>query len=91
MNGTPSIDDIKQDIIRFDHGKAMPETERNIFAGQVKSGFVLILAIPITLLAIELHLAQTWEYFVILACVGGYFVSEYYNFKRYDQMRSMSK
>ena len=74
MNGTPSIDEIKQDIVNFDHNKAMPETGRNLFMGQVKSGFILILAIPITLLAIELHLTQTWEYFMILISVGSYFV-----------------
>ena len=88
MNGTPSIDEIKQDIVNFDHNKAMPETGRNLFMGQVKSGFILILAIPITLLAIELHLTQTWEYFMILISVGSYFVLESYNFKKYDQVRS---
>jgi len=43
IDNYPTIDEIKKDIKKYDHGKSQPETGRNPFMGQVKSGFFLIL------------------------------------------------
>ena len=88
MNGIPSLDKIKHEIVKYDHGKAMPKTQRNRFTAQVKSGFILILAIPVIPLAVELHLEQSWFYYVILGGLVSYAVWEVYAFKSYDQMQS---
>ena len=91
MDGNPSLNELKQDIKNFDHGKTMPKTGRNLFAGQIKSGFILILAIPTIPLAIELYLGHTWEYYTILLALTGYVILETYNFKKYDQMQYSKK
>ena len=87
MNNMPSIDEIKQDINKYDHNKAMPETERNRLMGQTRSGSIQILSIPIILLLIELYLDQSWYYCAILLGLVGYTFLEIYNFITYDQMR----
>ena len=91
MKKKPTLAEIKQDIEKYDHGKSMPSTGRNRFMGQVKSGFILILAIPIIPLAIEYYLGYSWYYCAIVAGLIGYAVLEVYNFKKYDQMQSSKK
>jgi len=91
MNDEPTLDEIKQDIEKYDHGKSMPPTGRNRFMGQVKSGYILILAIPIIPLAVEYYLGYSWYYCAIVAGLIGYAVLEVYNFKKYDQMQSTKK
>ena len=87
MNGTPSLEDIKESVKNYDHGKSMPDTDRNSFVAQIKSGFILILAIPIIPLIIELYLEQLWYYCVILNGLIGYAIWEVYVFKSYDQIQ----
>ena len=91
MKGEPSLDEIKQDIEKYDHGKSMPHTERNRLMGQIKSGFLLILIIPTIPLAIEFYLGITWEYFVIVGALIVYILLEKHNFNNYDQMQSSKK
>lgn len=91
MDSNPSLDQIKQDIKDYDHGKTIPSTGRNRFLAQVKSGFILILAIPTIPLAIEFYLKYHWEYVIILIALGIYVVLEIINFKKYDQMRTLCK
>lgn len=91
MNNEPTLDKIKQDIEKYDHGKSMPPTERNRLMGQVKSGFLLILIIPTIPLAIEFYLGITWEYFVIVGALIVYILLEKHNFNKYDQMQIVKK
>jgi hypothetical protein len=89
MNGKPSLDDIKKDIEILDHGKKNPKTGRNRLIGQVRSGFILILTIPVIPLAIELYLELNWHYFVIICFLILYLLFEIYNFKSYDQTQTV--
>jgi len=87
MDSNPTLDQIKHDIKEYDHGKTIPETGRNRLSGQIRSGFILILAIPTIPLAIELYLAYSWIYFVIISCLLAYILLEIINFRTYDQMK----
>lgn len=87
MHDSPSLAEIKDDIAKYDHGKAMPKTKRSLIMGQIKSGFVLIFAVAATPLAIETYLEQSWYYCLFLACLVCYAVGEIYTFKSYDQMQ----
>ena len=89
MNGKPSLDDIKKEIEIFDHGKKIPKISRNRLIGQVRSGFFLILAIPVIPLVIELYLELNWQYFVIIGFLILYLLFEIYNFKSYDQTQTV--
>ncbi len=91
MNNKPTSDEIKQDIENFDHGKSMPKTGKNLFVGQIKSGVILILVIPVIPLGIEYHLNYNWHYYVIVASLIGYVILELFNFKKYDQMQPLKK
>lgn len=91
MSKNPTIDQIKQDISSYDHGRALPKTDRNRLLAQIKSGFILILAIPTIPLAIEFYLGSSWEYFVIVVGLGIYVVLEIVNFQNYDQMKAFAK
>lgn len=89
-----SLEKIIVSIKDYDHGKAMPKTDRNRFVGQVRSGFILILAVPIILIINEFYLIGqnvTWQYFLVLGGLVGYVLYEYVNFVTYDQMRPLSK
>ncbi|MCV0367240.1 MAG: hypothetical protein K5798_08285 [Nitrosopumilus sp.] len=91
MDGTPTIDEIKKDIKEYDHGKSQPKTGRNPFMGQVKSGFFLILIIPLAPLAIEFYIGMKLEYFAIIGALIIYILFERYNFKNYDQVQPSQK
>lgn len=91
MNGKPSLDEIKKDIETYDHGKKIPKTGRNRLVGQIRSGFILILAIPTIPLAIELYLNLNWQYFVIIGLLVAYVLVEIYNFTSYDQTRTVKE
>lgn len=88
MNGKPTLNELKKDIETYDHGKKVPKTGRNRLLGQVRSGFFLILIIPTIPLAIELHLNQNWQYFVIIGALIAYVIAEIINFKSYDQAQT---
>lgn len=87
-NDAPTLKNIKNDIIRYDHNKTLPKTKRSLIMGQVKSGFVLVFIAAIIPLGIELYLEQSWYYALILAGLIGYVILEYRAFKTYDQMQS---
>ena len=89
--GKPTMDEIKQDIKKFDHGKSMPETDRNLLNGQIKSGFILILIIPVVILLIEYYLNYSCYYWIIVVLLAAYVFLEHYNFKKYDQIQSAKK
>ena len=85
MNNEPSLDKIKEYITEYDHGKSRPSVGRNRLVGQVKSGFFLILIIPLIPIGIEFYLDNSNVfYYIILAGVGLYAILEMYNFKKYD-------
>ena len=81
------MDEIRKDIETFDHGKKIPSTGRNRLTGQLRSGFFLILLIPIFLLLIEFYLDLNLQYFGIIVALVGYVLYEIYNFRGYDQTR----
>lgn len=83
----PTLKRIREDIVRYDHDKALPDTGRNLVMGQVKSGFMLIFAVAAIPLGIELYLEQSWYYVPILAGLVIYVIIERHAFKTYDQMR----
>jgi len=87
MDGKPTLDEIKKDIKTYDHGKSQPPLSRSPFRGQVKSGFFLILIIPLIPLGIEFYLGIRVEYFVILGALIIYILFEKHNFKNYDQVQ----
>lgn len=94
MNGNPSIEKLTEHINDYDHGKSMPDTGRNRYLGQIRSGFILIVAIPIILITNEFYLIGnkiTWEYFVVLVGLIGYVIFEIINFQTYDQMKKIGK
>ena len=90
MNEKPSLEDIKNDVKTFDHGKKIPKTGRNRLVGQIRSGFLLILIIPTVPLAIELYFDLNWQYCVIIGFLVAYLLIEIYNFTSYDQMKSIT-
>jgi len=87
MDNSPTIDEIKTDVKKYDHGKSQPQTNRNPFMGQVKSGFFLILIIPLVPLAIEFYIGVKLEYFIIIGALIIYILFERHNFKNYDQVQ----
>ena len=89
MNGKPSLEDLKKEIKIFDHGKKIPKTGRNKLIGQIRSGFFLILIIPIIPLGIELYLESNYMYFVIIGLLISYLLFEIYNYRSYDQTRTV--
>ncbi|EGG42070.1 Hypothetical protein Nlim_1085 [Candidatus Nitrosarchaeum limnium SFB1] len=91
MDNNPTLEEIKQNIKKYDHGKTIPTTERNRFLGQVRSGFILILIIPIIPLVIEFSIEYSWKYFAVIAGLAVYVLFEIYNFVTYDQMKVFSK
>jgi hypothetical protein len=91
MDNTPTLDQIKQEIKNYDHGKAIPSTHRELFKGQVRSGFVLILAIPTILIVIEFYLGYSWEYLAIVIGLIIYLLLEIKSFVKYPQMKSLSE
>lgn len=91
IDNNPTLDQIKQEIKDYDHGTTIPSTHRSLFVGQARSGFVLILIIPIIPLAIEFYLGYSWEYFVIITGLVGYLLFEIFNFKNYRQMKVFAK
>ena len=87
IDGCPSLEEIKDDITTYDHGKTMPKTGRSLIMGQAKSGFVLVLAPVIFLLTFELGLEQSWNHVCVLVGLVGYAIWEVYAFKGYDHMQ----
>ena len=86
MYGSPSLDEIKDAITAYDHGKAMPKTTRSLIKGQIAFGFGLIFIVAIILLIIELSFEQSWNHCLVLSGLVGYVSWEIIAFKRYDQV-----
>jgi len=81
----PNLDKIKEYITKYDHGRTRPPVDRNRLVGQIKSGFFLILIIPLIPIGIEFYLDNSnIFYYIILLGVGIYAILEIYNFKKYD-------
>lgn len=89
MNEKCTLDEIKKDIEIYDHGKKIPKTGRNKLVGQIRSGFFLILAIPIIPLIVEMHLETNWQYFMIVGFLILYVLVEIRNFRSYDQIQTV--
>lgn len=85
MYEKPTLEEIKEYITKYDHGRTRPPADRNRLVGQVKSGFFLILIIPLIPIGIEFYLDNSnIFYYIILTGVGIYAILEMYNFKKYD-------
>jgi hypothetical protein len=92
MNNESSLDEIKQHISDYDHGRSKPPFDRNRFAGQIKSGFFLILIIPLIPIGIEFFLnALNPFYYVIMIGIGIHTILEIYNFMNYDHNKEKRK
>ena len=87
----PSLDDIKGDIFKYDHGKSMPTTNRSLIKGQLYSGFIPTLVAASVLLGIEFHLELSWRHCLILVGFAGYVIWEMFALARYDQMKPAQK
>ena len=89
MNETPTLDELKKNISEYDHGKKLPKSGRNRLVGQIRSGFVLILVIPLILIANEFFIQSEVSliYFGLLGGLAVYVVLEVINFVTYDQMK----
>ena len=90
MCGDPDIDQVISDIKAYDHGKSMPKTGRNRFWGEVKSGTLLTITLPLAPLGIELFNHNGLFHGVIAIVLVAYVLWEVYNFRRYDQMQQGS-
>ena len=89
MQGNPTIDELKKIVEKYDHGKTIPPSGRNRLVGQVRSGFILILIIPVILIINELLIQNeiTLFYFGLLGGLTVYVILEIINFVTYDQMK----
>lgn len=91
MNGEPTIEKVKEEIIRYDHNRYVPQTGRNrLWNGQLRSGFIINLVMPSFLLFYELYLAKeklSLEYILPLVVIAVYLVLEVINYATYDQMK----
>jgi hypothetical protein len=90
----PDIDSLRKDIKDYNHDRKMPPFKRNLFwDGEVRSGFIINIIIPVILISNELNLALkqiTNNYYFILVGITIYCVLEVINFKLYDQMQKNS-
>ena len=85
MNGKPTLDEIKQYITDYDHGRSKPPIDRNRFSGQIKSGSFLILIVPLIPIGIEFSLNNSKIfYYLIMIGIGLYAILEMCNFNKYD-------
>jgi hypothetical protein len=92
MYNEPSLDKIKEYITEFDHGRTRPPVDRNRLTGQVKSGFFLILIIPLIPIGIEFYLNNSNPfYYIMMVGIGVYAILEMYNFKKYDHNNPKKK
>ncbi len=95
LGDNPNIDDLKKSMRTYDHGRHMPPIKRNRFwDGEVRSGFIINIAVPVILILNELHIAVnplSSNYCAPLAVVAIYTTLEIINYLRYDQMRTESK
>ena len=91
MDGKPDIAIIILEIKEYDHQNSTPKTSRRRFwDGQIRSGFIITLIIPIMIFGYEVSLVfdnLPKEY--IFAIVGfiAYVILDSVNFILYDQMK----
>lgn len=93
MTGNPTIKEIIIDIQTYEHGKKMPDVKRNrLWDGQIRSGFIIVLAIPVILIVNELSTTTIhYRHSAILIGLGIYVFLEILNFNLYDQMKKLKK
>jgi hypothetical protein len=90
MNNIPQIEDIKNDIKKYDHGRSMPAVNRNLFwNGEIRSGYIITIILPVILIANEWY--KVWNnvpiiYGLIVIGIIVYISIEVINFIEYDQM-----
>ena len=84
-----NVDQLKKIIEKYDHGKTIPSTGRNRLVGQIRSGFILILIIPVILIINELFIQNDVSLFHygLLVGLAIYVALEIINFVTYDQMK----
>lgn len=87
MHGKPDLGTIVSEIGTYDHGRTLPPTIRGIFRGQVVSGALIPVAVPLIPLAIELHQGRGWEQCLVVLGLTVYFFLELRNYKSYDQVQ----
>ena len=87
IHGQPTLDTIVSDIDTYDHGRAMPPATRSVFKGQVKSGAIITIAVPVILLVHELCLEHEWEQCLIVLGLAAIVFLEVHNYKTYDQVQ----
>lgn len=85
--GEPTLDEITSDIRAYDHQRSMPPGMRGLIEGQVRSGAVITIIVPVILLGIEMFREQGLGHCMILACLGGYAALEIRNYRSYGQIR----
>lgn len=87
----PTVDEIKKDMLRYDHGGIFPPTGRSrLWDGQIRSGFILNLIIPLILIANELNLvsgATPNIYLWIMIFLIIYVITEVINFITFDRVK----
>jgi hypothetical protein len=92
MKGSPTVNEIISDIEQYDHGRTIPNTGRKRFwDGQIRSGFIIVLIIPLILISYEISLVAsnvTYEYSLTLLGLIVYIILDTINFLFYDQMKS---
>lgn len=91
MKGSPTVNEIIDDIEKYDHGRAVPNTDRKrLLDGQIRSGFVIVLVIPAILILYEMWLVVSQpplKYTITLIGLGLYIIFDVINFLSYDQMK----
>lgn len=90
MYGSPDIDQVISGVKMYDHGKSMPDTGRNRFRGELRSGAFLTTVIPLIPLGIELYYYGGFMHCLVAVALALYVVWEVHGFRQYDQMRRTS-
>ena len=85
--------EIRNDIQDYDHGKYIPKSRNYLFLGQIRSGFIIIVAIPIILITNEFSILGnniTWEYKAVIIGFIIYVGLELINFFTYVKVKEPS-
>ena len=93
LDGKPTVDQIKQEVKKYDHGRELPVTVTRLVWGQLRAGFLPILVAPIIIATYELYKTPQLGYghFVVFLILGLFLVWQTLIFARYDQLKGMKK
>jgi hypothetical protein len=58
MTGKPTLDEIKNYVVMYDHGRRLRSGWKEMLWAQLRAGFLLILAMPISLGILEIYSAD---------------------------------